>query len=52
MRGREEGEREREGVWGGVHSNLNQSHLFPFFYLKSSPLHQMFKPSPTLFSKV
>ncbi|MFS7995466.1 hypothetical protein Hanom_Chr12g01118231 [Helianthus anomalus] len=45
------GRRER-GVWGGVHSNFNQSHLFPFFYLKSLPLYQMFKPLPTLFTKV
>ncbi|MFS7889129.1 hypothetical protein Hanom_Chr00s000003g01603291 [Helianthus anomalus] len=29
------GERkERGGVWGGVHSNLNQSHLFSFFLFK------------------
>ncbi|MFS7965603.1 hypothetical protein Hanom_Chr09g00764141 [Helianthus anomalus] len=26
--------RERGGIVGGVHSYLNQSHLFPFFFLK------------------
>ncbi|MFS7928465.1 hypothetical protein Hanom_Chr04g00366981 [Helianthus anomalus] len=44
-------ERER-GVWGGVHSNLNQSHLLPFFLKNSLPLHQVFKPLPTFFTKV
>ncbi|MFS8013532.1 hypothetical protein Hanom_Chr14g01334041 [Helianthus anomalus] len=50
-----EGRKERErGVWGGVgFIPISTNHIFfPFFYLKSLPLHQMFKPLPTLFSKV
>ncbi|MFS7909743.1 hypothetical protein Hanom_Chr02g00098151 [Helianthus anomalus] len=44
--------RERGGIVGGVHSYLNQSHLFPFFKKNSLPLHQVFKPLPTFFTKV
>ncbi|MFS7984881.1 hypothetical protein Hanom_Chr11g00991911 [Helianthus anomalus] len=42
----------REGIVGGVHSYLNQSHIFPFFLKNSLPLHQVFKPLPTFFTKV
>ncbi|MFS7940394.1 hypothetical protein Hanom_Chr05g00463921 [Helianthus anomalus] len=52
MRQREEGERER-GVWvGSIPISTNHIFFLFFFYLKSLPLHQMFKPLPTLFSKV
>ncbi|MFS8002928.1 hypothetical protein Hanom_Chr13g01207831 [Helianthus anomalus] len=50
MRQREEGEREGCGV-GSIPISTNHI-FFLFFYLKSLPLHQMFKPLPTLFSKV
>ncbi|MFS7958815.1 hypothetical protein Hanom_Chr08g00683161 [Helianthus anomalus] len=45
-------ERERRGC--GVGSiPISTNHIFfLFFYLKSLPLHQMFKPLPTLFNKV
>ncbi|MFS8030324.1 hypothetical protein Hanom_Chr17g01532671 [Helianthus anomalus] len=49
--GKREKEREREGIVGGVHSYLNQSHLFPFFLKNSLPLHQVFKPLPIFFTK-
>ncbi|MFS7973211.1 hypothetical protein Hanom_Chr09g00854001 [Helianthus anomalus] len=50
--GKREKEREREGIVGGVHSYLNQSHIFPFFFKNSLPLHQVFKPLPTFSTKV
>ncbi|MFS7971258.1 hypothetical protein Hanom_Chr09g00830631 [Helianthus anomalus] len=52
MRQREEEEREREGVWVGSIPISTNHIFFPFFYLKSLPLHQMFKPLPTFFTKV
>ncbi|MFS8031944.1 hypothetical protein Hanom_Chr17g01551801 [Helianthus anomalus] len=51
MRQREEGERERGYGVGSIPISTNHI-FFPFFYLKSLPLHQMFKPLPTFFTKV
>ncbi|MFS7958656.1 hypothetical protein Hanom_Chr07g00681321 [Helianthus anomalus] len=47
------GRKERERGGCGVGSiPISTNHIFSFFYLKSLPLHQMFKPLPTLFSNV
>ncbi|MFS8025032.1 hypothetical protein Hanom_Chr16g01470241 [Helianthus anomalus] len=47
------GKKERERGYGVGSIPISTNHIFfSFFYLKSLPLHQMFKPLPTLFSKV
>ncbi|MFS7947783.1 hypothetical protein Hanom_Chr06g00552281 [Helianthus anomalus] len=46
-------EKEREGGYWGWGPFLSQpiTH-FSFFFLNSLPLHQVFKPLPTFFTKV
>ncbi|MFS7947371.1 hypothetical protein Hanom_Chr12g01130031 [Helianthus anomalus] len=47
------GERKERGGCGVGSIPISTNHIFfPFFYLKSLPLHQMFKPLPTFFTKV
>ncbi|MFS8018803.1 hypothetical protein Hanom_Chr15g01396341 [Helianthus anomalus] len=43
---------EREGVlWVGFIS-ISTNHTFFLFFLNSLPLHQVFKPLPTFFTKL
>ncbi|MFS7959596.1 hypothetical protein Hanom_Chr08g00692941 [Helianthus anomalus] len=47
------GERKERGGYGVGSIPISTNHIFfSFFYLKSLPIYQMFKPLPTLFNKV
>ncbi|KAJ0955525.1 hypothetical protein HanPSC8_Chr01g0003871 [Helianthus annuus] len=50
--GKREKERERGVLWVGS-IPISTNHTFFLFFLKNSlPLHQVFKPLPTFFTKV